>query len=136
MYSHREEKFKSNNTESNLPDIICDSILKVAKDNHFVNCIGTALYLSGITPCDDYILSSDVDSFLKNFERIDEPKLNSLVLFRMPNEEISHMGVVVSINPLKMTHRTSFLGPVIENDNLEEVFQSYKNCKIEYRKIW
>lgn len=81
------------------------------------NCIGTSLYLAGLTEKDglNQDLTGVYDNYLKKLEFLKKPQLCSLVSWekirkRKNNIEVVHLGIVSSLSPLKVIHRQGTWG--------------------------
>jgi hypothetical protein len=103
-----------------------------AKDGSIakVNCIGTALYLSGEKRRDKFVRPQDADDFLKHLKRLSDPIEGCLVAWQTfyndrkgrPRMYTFHMGVITQTHPvLLITDRVKLGGEVIQNQSFAEV---------------
>lgn len=123
---------------------LSDRLFDAIENQTPTNCIGTALFLTGIVDKDKYLDSDGVKrEILPNLKRLEQPEEGAIVTWENDTSVI-HMGVVVSINPLLLTHRLGcYRGAnamLIERDNFEKVseriwtFFFYGEIKIRYYK--
>lgn len=110
------------------------------------NCIGTGLYLFGLTEKDG--LNEDLirvyDDYLKKLEFLNKPQLCSLVSWekirkRKNNIEVVHLGIVSSLNPLKVIHRQGAWsskrnGLVVESffEDVDKTYSSFSDSVSYY----
>ena len=88
------------------------------------NCIGTALYLVGERHLDEYVYGDVYRSYLSYMERSSSAVENCLFAWQRQLKDgiyVVHMGVVVSIDPLLMTHRVGAQGEFLENKPSKKV---------------
>jgi hypothetical protein len=95
-----------------------------------VNCIGTALYLSGENRNDSYVSPYDAQKFLKRLKKLTTPVEGCLVEWRTtrndekgrPQTYSFHMGVITQVHPfLLITDRVGYRHAILENQNFVEV---------------
>ena len=93
------------------------------------NCHGTTMFLLGVHPKnkDSMLGSSDL---LERSKEYDDPIIGCIVTFTMLEGlpgHITHSGIIVCTNPLKMIHRTGRkAGAGIRIDLIDDVVKSYK----------
>lgn len=108
------------------------------------NCIGTALFLVGEQPTDDFIygrgldgnfpLGMDHTDYIESMEEIPEPKTGCLVAWENIGKNIIHLGVIVNQNPILVAHRDGANGPFYKSMPLDKVNETYDagNVRIRY----
>jgi len=107
------------------------------------NCIGTALFLSGARSCESYL--DPIDDFynaISGLIPIREPKIGEIISWEgiyRGKPRIFHMGLIMIIGPILITHRPGFDCPINmrelhENEPLEIVLEGYKG-KIKYYEV-
>lgn len=89
------------------------------------NCIGTALFIVGETKTDKYVDTAKVNKpFLLELRRIESPIPGALIVWPRSSKKyrvmVAHMGVIVSIEPILVTHRAGRNGLFLENEPLVE----------------
>jgi hypothetical protein len=102
----------------------------LCRDTRRSNCIGTALYLSSENSSDKYVDTSYAYQInFQNLKLLDQPVVGCLVAWRnLQNSDgmdVYHAGIVVSIDPLLITHRCGIRGPFIEKEQIENVQEHY-----------
>ena len=103
-----------------------------------VNCIGTALFITDMLPKDMYVNTNKVyKSHLKNLVESKNPLKGYLVSWetkkRIFGRKIIHLAVITHLNPLLITHRTKYDGPLMVDDPFIEVKESYKKGEAKIR---
>lgn len=108
--------------------------LEIAKNSKYSNCIGTALFLAGITEEDNFISTYPRDyricsALLRTRARLEEPIEGALAaweIIQKPRTECHHLAVVVAVSPsILVTHRDGSIGPLVINVNLDDVRKVY-----------
>lgn len=105
--------------------MISEERLAIARSSKLgKNCHGTALFLIGVAKHDEYVgidyIASDRIFDHPNVSQlvpVDEPVEAALVFFNLG----SHSGVVVSTDPVRVTHRTGLNEALRENQPLGEI---------------
>jgi hypothetical protein len=98
--------------------------LRKAKANQSdSNCIGTALYLSGLRSEDGYYSTRKVyNDYLMNLEEIDDPRKGSLVAWLNVVSygviQVPHMGIITIERPPCVTHRVGREDEILTNHSL------------------
>ena len=93
------------------------------------DCISTALFLVGDR--DTEMINGkghEIISTLKKLKPIQEPQIEVIVAWESTSSiysGVSHVGVVISVNPLLITHRDGPHGPLCENQPFEKVDAKY-----------
>ena len=98
------------------------------------NCVGTALYVAGITPYDIFTTHREIEWRLRGMDKTDDPEIGDLVVFRTSGKGSPiHMGVLVEVNPtLRIFHRHDFKAHT-GIDDLNEYHKSlYPHTYLEY----
>ena len=95
-----------------------------------LNCNGTSFYISGLVPMEFFIHPRESSKYIKPLEQIDYPELGSLVVWRLA-DWVSHSGVVIDTNPLKIIHRPK-TGKRTTTNHLDEIMYSYGPCNLEF----
>ena len=94
------------------------------------NCVGTAMYIAGLVEKDGYLGSHTAyERFLKNLDPIESPEQGCLISWETEEEGkklIDHVGVVVTANPVRITHRNRFGGFVIRNEHFESLNERWE----------
>jgi hypothetical protein len=101
------------------------------------NCFGTALYLAGLLPQDQFL---DLDfegrklgPYLEE-DPLRSPRKGSVVLYWfLDTDLLVHMGVVTRLSPLRITHRFDTNGPLIVDDKPKKIIREYESYP-EYRQ--
>lgn len=97
------------------------------------NCIGTALYLTGLID-KELALCPDVvfNTFLKNLDKfsIDEivPEVGTLIAYEHVYRGgicVLHMGVVTDTEPIRLMHRQGYAGMIMIDDSIERLNKEY-----------
>jgi hypothetical protein len=93
------------------------------------NCIGTALFLSGVNDSDEYFSPPQAKRhFLPRMESLSQPEEGAIISWEN-DATVNHMGVVVSVNPLKVTHRLGCYSGgnaiIVEGDDFQRVDERY-----------
>ena len=118
---------------------------KPLKEDMDFNCIGTALYITGVTVRDSYI-NCNIKKYLEKLDKADKPEVGYLLLLRDPenlvmlgygqgNATVYHMALITETDPLKITHRIKIGAHIEENQIFEEFINSdsfYKHFKPKY----
>jgi hypothetical protein len=96
------------------------------------NCIGTVLYVLGVSDDDTYIGAGEkrwedgiVDGLLKRMTKVDKPQEGAVLV--ISGWRVEHMGIVVQEDPPKVYHRPGINNPIQSNAPLEEVISSYNH---------
>ena len=99
-----------------------------------LNCRGTALYVAGVVPNEEYLTPEDVEGYLDLMERVHTPEVGDLVVFREPfSGNHHHVAVVIGTNPTKIFQRRTSDCGIITEDDLEEFHNiEYPFHGIEY----
>ncbi len=98
--------------------------IKLCKLARRSNCIGTALYVVGEQGEDEFLYRGAYDSYLKKLEVLHSPVKGCLVAWQDPMSDIKavyHMGIVITTDPILVTHRVGTEGVVIEKQPLSEI---------------
>lgn len=113
---------------------LVDNVKLIKKENESANCIGTALFLTNLieedrlaydcevwrhidpydyktTPTNKYCIAIWFNKNVFHYDRYERTDIN----------RIEHMGVVTNLEPILITNRTNFLGPLIENQPIENI---------------
>lgn len=75
------------------------------------NCIGTALFLAGLTEKDNMKDKRFAyNQYLKNLKRLEKPERGCFVCWEKTNQlketqEVVHLGIVSKVKPLTIIHR-------------------------------
>lgn len=104
--------------------------------HHRQNCMGTALYLVRLIEEDLFVDSETALIMLKKLDRIDHPIPGCLIVFKHPTWKqgyIHHMGVIVTTEPLIMTHRFGEGGEQ-RTEPVAAVSEYYAKIEREYYK--
>ncbi len=92
------------------------------------NCIGTALFISGVLPEERGIDPMEAPVFLDELEELQKPLEGCLITFWEKDSSFPwHMGIVTATNPMQIVHRTEWNGPVEEKINLNLFLSKLKN---------
>jgi hypothetical protein len=115
-----------------------EKIEQVKLNRENVNCLGTAAYLVGIIEEDRFLSGGYFGlDYLRNLKKVDNPQYGDLIVFRSCFDgvsKIAHAGVLVNVNPLKMTHRSGINEGIVENENLEDSLYNNFSTLEFYRK--
>jgi hypothetical protein len=133
---------------NSMPLDIYQRIEMAKKTTRLTNCNGTALYIVGEHPKDEYIdIIPTLDyhktkhpqpiTYISDMEKIPEAEHNSIVLFRerIMNDLPRHMGAVVLIGEqLRLIHRSGWNGlQPLKDDLLDDILNmSLGNEIIEF----
>lgn len=101
--------------------------------NEHMNCHGTALYLVGQQKTDQSIDFEDALEIFGKMRRTKRLNVGNLITWEWatgykapyPQRHLSHTAVVTGVNPILVTHRDNYNGPLIENVTIEEVERKY-----------
>ncbi|MGV8141150.1 MAG: hypothetical protein ACP5NW_01770 [Candidatus Woesearchaeota archaeon] len=117
-----------------------------AKPKKAKNCMGTALYLLGIIKEDRDAYDEEVWKNIDPRDSKTEPSLEHKIAI-WPNKDyflynqfheieikaIDHIGIVTSLDPIRITHRVRFEGPFRENQPLKDMIREYGEFVLFYR---
>lgn len=98
------------------------------------NCMGTALYLTGLIEEDSSVDSEAALAILEQLNRLDSPIPGCLIVFKHPTWKhgyIHHMGVVVTTSPPIMTHRFGERGE-LKTEPVNTVSERYARIEREH----
>jgi hypothetical protein len=99
-----------------------------------MNCLGTALYLAGVTRKDRKLHTPITEDCLELLDVTGEPRPGSIVVFRTPHQ-IYHAGVVAPYSVDFVYHRSG-IGGRIEKIPLRDLLGTYTEpIKVEYRVV-
>jgi len=108
--------------------------LERARTNKGMNCIGTALYLAGVTRKDRKLYTDAAEACLELLDVSNEPRPGSIVAFRTPHQ-IYHAGVVAPFSANHVYHRNGIDGR-IEKVPLRRLLEVYTEpIRVEYRIV-
>lgn len=100
--------------------------LKLVRNTKRSNCIGTALFLVGLYEEDRFLSpKAAYERYLSNLEELDLPEIGCLVSFGK-TFKVAHLGVVTSLEPLKVTEREWTEGPFSENSDFWKLKRTYE----------
>jgi len=113
-----------------------------ALEKEISNCIGTALFLTGLRGFDEYIYEEYHDYLLNLLEEVSEPIEGALIAWqtdlkdniRLNYWRTYHLGVVTSVNPLLITNRNGCFGPIRINEPFELV-NNYYGCDSDNHRV-
>lgn len=116
---------------------------RLEKTNHYsgppANCIGTALYLVGLTKKDSEIkeLEEVYEKYLKNLKELNEPELGCLISWEKEKRKeitVFHLGVVSCLDPLCVINRQGKWykkrnARIVENyfEDVDEIYSGYSD---------
>lgn len=104
------------------------------KPAEYSNCFGTGLYIVGENNKDEYV-GSEIEYILENLQLDDNPKVGFLVGWHnMNNTFYTHLGVITGANPLLVTNRHGFQGPLAINEPFMKTNGVYNGC-LPYKGI-
>jgi len=94
--------------------------IALCRDTRRSNCAGTALYIVGMQDSDRFVTGGRriPRHVLKPLARLEEPAEGCLVVWErqwMGMTGINHMAVVTSTEPLLVTQRPAYKGPLEED---------------------
>ena len=125
--------------------------IALCRNTERANCVGTARYLLGEETDDVFVpTETGYPTYLAGLKRLKEPAVGCYAVWvwqpykqsdgpietekktgRYPINEVYHMGVVASLNPLSITHRECTHGRFIENQPLAELEKDYDSRYFE-----
>lgn len=103
-----------------------------------VNCIGTALFITGELSADEGVSTRRAYKFhLKKLEESKNPDIGYLASWehqkKFFHKKIIHLAVITSLNPILMTHRKGFNGPLIIGEPFSDVKKHYERAEAEIK---
>ena len=127
----KNTKQNENGRENNLKSRIARAR---QSNNEHMNCHGTALYLVGKQEIDQSVDGDDAKKIFAKMRRTKRFDIGNLVTWEVtmkpnypkePYSHLTHTAVVTHVNPVLVTHRDGYNGPLIEDVELEEVKLRY-----------
>ena len=118
-----------------------ERLQKARENTRDSNCIGTALYLAGLTNKDGYYPTREVfDDYLVNLEEITDAKNGSLVawIFSIDDKviQVPHMGIITLERPPCLTHRAGRGDHIITNHSLIRLNMAYDGfCDFKFYDV-
>jgi hypothetical protein len=108
-----------------------ERLCKAKENKKDSNCIGTALYLAGLTDKDGYYPTKDVfNDYLVNLEEISDAENGSLVAWlNVIGDEVlqvPHMGIITIERPICVTHRAGREDKIITKHSLVRLNVAYE----------
>ena len=111
--------------------------MKIAESTRSgTNCIGTVLYVLGVSNYDTYIGSGEkrwedgiVENLLEKMIKIQTPKEGAVLVIR--GDRVEHMGIIVQEEPPGVYHRPGYNGFIEPNTPLADVISRYQYPTIE-----
>jgi hypothetical protein len=99
-----------------------------------VNCIGTVLYVLGVTKAQRYVGAGEkswedgiVDDFLNRLTKTESPRKGAVLVIRsLFSRRVEHMGLVTADNPPRVYHRPGINAEIKPHEALESVIERYK----------
>ena len=128
------EKTLSVNVEQTLSANVVRRIelakCKGYNDEPLSNCIGTALYLIGRRSLDEHIDPEKAYQIVHSnkYKGLKSPRIGSIITWESL-DSVDHMGLVVGKDPLLITERVGYGGPLIEENPYWLVNKRYHEKK-------
>jgi hypothetical protein len=111
----------------------------LCRGTHRSNCIGTALYITGERSCDRYVDTYKAHPILARlWGPFAKPTPFCLISWEKPNPEssdgieVSHFGIVTSVEPLLVTNRFRVRGTFTEDMPFEEANTASESRSVCY----
>ena len=104
------------------------------------NCIGTALWITGLQESDVYVSCFDVyKNFLVKLPVIEHPKPGCIIAWQSEKGSeiyVSHMGIITSTDPMRATSRRGIEGIVRTNESVKALNRvSFYNGNITFYSV-